>query len=53
MSREAWDRLFHWRRNRWAYVLVQTGAGDGGEAALARMQEVTAQALLPVLPAQQ
>ena len=53
MLREAWDRLFHWRRNRWAYVLVQTGAGDGGEAALARMQEVTAQALLPVLPAQQ
>ncbi len=49
MWREACDRLLHWRRNRWAYVLAQTGADDGEAAALARLQTVLGQALPPVL----
>lgn len=36
----ALDRLRHLQAHRWAYVLVQTHAADGQEAALARMQEV-------------
>lgn len=51
MWREACDRLLHWRRNRWAYVLLQTGADDGDVAAFARLQTVLAQALPAVLPA--
>lgn len=38
--RDAWNRVWHARADRWAYVLVQTGASDGEEAALARMQAV-------------
>ncbi len=34
------DRLRHLQAHRWAYVVVQTHALDGEEAALARMQEV-------------
>ncbi|HZP59524.1 MAG TPA: EpsI family protein [Opitutaceae bacterium] len=48
--RETWDRLAHWRRDRWAYVLAQTPADDGPAAALARVQIVLAEALPPVLP---
>jgi len=41
---DAWNRL-RLRTDRWAYVLVQTDARDGEEAALARMQEVLDQTL--------
>jgi hypothetical protein len=37
---DAWNRLFHARADRWAYVLMQTDASDGEAAALARMQSV-------------
>ncbi|MBC7369185.1 MAG: EpsI family protein, partial [Undibacterium sp.] len=40
--RDAWNRLAHGRPDRWAYVLVQTSATDGEEAALGRMQAVLA-----------
>lgn len=42
MLQGAWARLRHGRADRWAYVLVQTGAEDGEEAALARMRELLA-----------
>ncbi len=38
---DAWNRL-RGRADRWAYVLVQTDATDGEEAALGRMREVIA-----------
>jgi EpsI family protein len=38
--RDAWNRFAHGRPDRWAYVLVQTGATDGEAAALARVQAV-------------
>ena len=38
--RDAWNRLARGRPDRWAYVLVQTGATDGEAAALARIQAV-------------
>ncbi|MCC6414712.1 MAG: EpsI family protein [Opitutaceae bacterium] len=38
----AWDRLRHGRADRWAYVLMQTGAVDGETAAMERMQEIVA-----------
>ncbi len=41
------DRLRHLRSERWAYVLVQTGAADGDAAATARLQTVLDQ-VLPV-----
>ena len=40
MLRGAWDRLRHGRADRWAYVLAQTDASDGDEAARARLQAV-------------
>lgn len=36
----AMERLWHQRGERWAYVVLQTPAGDGDAAALARMQDV-------------
>ena len=36
------DRLLRGRADRWAYVLVQTGADDGEAAALARLQTLLA-----------
>lgn len=39
------DRLRHLQAHRWAYVIVQTHALDGEEAALARMQEVIGQSV--------
>jgi len=40
------DRVRHFRADRWAYVVVQSGVSEAGEAgeaaALARMQEITA-----------
>ncbi len=40
--RGAYDRLFHLRADRWAYVVAQSAAFDGEEAALARIGEVIA-----------
>jgi hypothetical protein len=40
LAHDAWNRVFHARADRWAYVLVQTDAADGESAALARMQAV-------------
>jgi len=42
MAEGAWARLRHGRADRWAYVLVQTGAEDGEEAALTRIRELLA-----------
>jgi len=42
---DAWNRLFHLRADRWAYVLMQTDARAGDTAALARMQAVLDQVL--------
>ena len=42
---DAWNRLRHLRADRWAYVLLQTDAADGVDAALARMQAVLDRAL--------
>jgi hypothetical protein len=42
---DAWDRLRHWRADRWAYVLLQTDAADGEAAALARLQAVLSRTL--------
>ena len=36
----SFDRLRHLEAHRWAYVLAQTTAIDGEEAALARIQAV-------------
>jgi hypothetical protein len=36
----AFDRLRHFEAHRWAYVFAQTFAGDGEDAALARIQAV-------------
>ena len=46
--RDAWNRL-RGRADRWAYVLVQTDAMDGDEAAWARMREVVAGTLAEVV----
>jgi hypothetical protein len=43
--RDAWNRLVHGRADRWAYVLMQTGASDGDAAALGRMQAILDQTL--------
>jgi hypothetical protein len=40
MLYDGWNRLFHARADRWAYVLLQTDADDGEPAALTRMQTV-------------
>jgi len=40
LARDAWNRVFHARADRWAYVLMQTDAREGEAAALARMQTV-------------
>lgn len=45
MARDAWNRVFHGRADRWAYVLMQTDATDGEAAALTRMQAVLDEAL--------
>jgi exosortase len=45
LARDAWNRVFHARADRWAYVLMQTDARDGEAAALARMQTVLGQTL--------
>ncbi len=40
LARDAWNRVFHARADRWAYVLMQTDAREGEAVALARMQTV-------------
>jgi hypothetical protein len=45
LARDAWNRVFRARADRWAYVLMQTDARDGETAALARMQAVLSQTL--------
>jgi len=37
---DAWNRVVHGRADRWAYVLLQTGAEDGEGAGLARIQSI-------------
>jgi EpsI family protein len=45
MAFDAWNRIVHGRSDRWAYVLLKTGASDGDDAALVRMQSVLNSAL--------
>jgi hypothetical protein len=45
LVRDAWNRVVHARADRWAYVLMQSGAMDGDEAALKRMEAVLERAL--------
>jgi exosortase len=45
MLYDAWMRLAHGRAPRWAYVLLKTGAADGVDEALARIQSVLDAAL--------
>lgn len=45
LARDAWNRVAHGRADRWAYVLMQTDAADGEEAAVARMQAVLRETL--------
>lgn len=40
MLRDAWSRVVRGRADRWAYVLLMTGAEDGEAAGLARLQSV-------------
>jgi exosortase len=40
IATDAWNRVAHGRADRWAYVLIQTGASDGETAALRRIQTV-------------
>jgi EpsI family protein len=40
MLYDAWNRVVHGRADRWAYVLLQTEAGDGDGAGLARIQSI-------------
>ncbi len=37
---DAWIRVVHGRAPRWAYVFLQTGSGEGGGSAIARIQAV-------------
>jgi exosortase/archaeosortase family protein len=45
LVRDAWNRVAHARADRWAYVLMQSDARDGDDAALGRMQAVLDQTL--------
>jgi hypothetical protein len=40
LAHDAWNRVVHGRADRWAYVLMQTDATDGEDAALDRLQSV-------------
>ena len=48
---DAWNRVARGRADRWAYVLAMTGAADGADAALARVQSVLNAALPAFQPA--
>jgi EpsI family protein len=45
IARDAWNRVAHGRADRWAYILTQTDAIDGEQAAIARIQAVLDSAL--------
>jgi EpsI family protein len=47
LALDGWNRVFHARADRWAYVLIQTDATDGEPAALKRMTAVL-ESTLPV-----
>jgi hypothetical protein len=51
MLYDAWERVVHGRAPRWAYVLLKTGAGDGEEQGLARIQSVLDASLPSFQPA--
>jgi len=51
LGRDAWNRVAHGRADRWAYVLLQTGASDGEAAALERMQAILDGTLASFQPA--
>lgn len=40
MVHDGWNRVFHGQADRWAYVLLQTGAQDGDNSAINRIQGV-------------
>jgi exosortase/archaeosortase family protein len=42
---DGWNRVFHARADRWAYVLMQTDARDGEAAAMKRMQAIVDETL--------
>ncbi len=42
---DAWNRVVRGRADRWAYVLLQTEADDGGAAAISRIESVLRSAL--------
>jgi len=50
MFLDAWNRIIHGRADRWAYVLLLTGAADGEEAAQARIQSILNIALPSIQP---
>lgn len=50
MAYDAWNRVVHGRADRWAYVLLQTGARDGEAAGLARIQSVLDSSLAAFQP---
>ena len=45
LAHDAWNRVAHGRADRWAYVLMQTDAAGGEEAAVVRMQAVLRETL--------
>ena len=45
MVYDAWNRVARGRAPRWAYVFLQTGAEDGRDAGLARVQAILSEAL--------
>jgi exosortase len=40
IAKDSWERVAHGRSDRWAYVVLQTDAADGEDAALGRMQTI-------------
>jgi hypothetical protein len=48
---DGWNRMVHGRSDRWAYVLLKTGAADGDDEALRRIQSVLNSALPEFQPA--
>jgi exosortase len=51
LCRDAWNRLFHARADRWAYVLVLTYSRDGDAAALGRIKLILDSTLPSFQPA--
>ena len=40
IAADAWNRVVLGKADRWAYVLLETGAGDGADRALERMHSI-------------